>query len=162
METKKILVVDDDRDLVMSIETFLRARGYEVATAANGKEAYEQIVDFKPDLIVLDIMMDYEEEGMVLASALKTDGPTHTIPILILSGFTAHKEAREKILASLRGQDWPGDSFMQKPVRLAELADRVEVLLARAKAARTPWPASESGLEGEPDLAADPHPEGQN
>ncbi len=143
METKKILVVDDDRDLVLSIETFLRARGYEVATAANSKEAYERIVEFKPHLIVLDVMMNYEEEGMVLASALKTDGPTHSIPILILSGFTAQKEAREKVLASLQGQDWPADSFMQKPVRLAELADRIQVLLARAEAARTPWPIGE-------------------
>jgi len=144
MRPKRILVVDDDRDLVTSIESFLQARGYEVATAANGKEAYERIVEAKPDLIVLDIMMDYEEEGMVLASALKTDGPTHTIPIIVLSGFTAQKEAREKIFASLMGQDWPADSFMQKPVRLAELAERIEALLTRAETARTPWPVSEN------------------
>lgn len=144
MKAKRILVVDDDRDLVMSVESFLRARGYEVTTASNGKEAYERIVEAKPDLIVLDIMMDYEEEGMVLASALKTDGPTYSIPIIILSGFTAQKEAREKVYASLQGQDWPADSFMQKPVRLAELAERIETLLARAEAARTPWPVEES------------------
>lgn len=143
MEAKKILVVDDDRDLVMSIEAFLRARGFQIATANNGKEAYKRIVEDAPDLIVLDVMMDYDEEGMVLASALKTDGPTKDIPIVILSGFNVQKDVREKVLASLMGQEWPAESFMQKPVRLAELAERIEMLLERAEAAHTPWPLEE-------------------
>jgi CheY-like chemotaxis protein len=143
MGAKKILVVDDDRDLVMSIEAFLRARGFQVSAANNSKEAYTRIVEDAPDLIVLDVMMDYDEEGMVLASALKTDGPTKDIPIVILSGFNVQKDVREKVLASLMGQDWPAESFMQKPVRLAELAERIDMLLAQAEAARTPWPLEE-------------------
>lgn len=82
MSAKKILVVDDDNDLVASIDAFLGARGFVVTTAGNSKEAYKRIVEDKPDLIVLDVMMDYDEEGMVLASALKTDGPTRDIPIV--------------------------------------------------------------------------------
>jgi len=144
MGTKKILVVDDDRDLVASVEAFLTARGYAVATANNGKEAYARIVADKPDLIVLDVMMDYDEEGMVLASALKTDGPTRDIPILMLSGFNVQEDVREKVLASLMGQDLPAETFMQKPVRLAELAERIETLLQRAETGHTPWP-----LEGD-------------
>ncbi len=115
MGTRKILLVDDDRDLVASIEAFLTARGYAVTTANNGKEAYARIVADKPDLIVLDVMMDYDEEGMVLASALKTDGPTRDIPILMLSGFNVQEDVREKVLASLMGQDLPAEVFMQKP-----------------------------------------------
>lgn len=130
--THKILVVDDDRDLVASVEAFLTTRGYAVATAYNGKEAYARILSEKPDLIVLDVMMDYDEEGMVFASALKTDGPTRDIPIIILSGFTAREDIREKVLASLLGQDLPAEAFMEKPVRLAELAERIELLLQRA------------------------------
>jgi len=145
MGTKKILVVDDDRDLVASLEAFLAARGYTVATASNGKEAYARIVADKPDLIVLDVMMDYDEEGMVLASALKTDGPTRDIPILMLSGFNVKEDVREKVLASLMGQDLPAETFMQKPVRLAELADRIETLLQRAESGRTPWLLEGSG-----------------
>lgn len=144
MSAKKILVVDDDKDLVASLETFLGARGYEVSSAGNSKEAYARILEAKPDLIVLDVMMDYDEEGMVLASALKTDGPTQDIPIVVLSGFNLQKDTREKVLASLMGQDWPAESFMQKPVRLAELAERIETLLARAEERRKPWP-----IEGE-------------
>lgn len=145
MGTKKILVVDDDRDLVASVEAFLTARGYTVATANNGKEAYARIVADKPDLIVLDVMMDYDEEGMVLASALKTDGPTRDIPILMLSGFNVQEDVREKVLASLMGQDLPAETFMQKPVRLAELAERIETLLQRAATGRAPWPSEATG-----------------
>ncbi|NLV72347.1 MAG: response regulator transcription factor [Actinobacteria bacterium] len=132
MGKEKILIVDDDRDLVESIQTFLLARGYAVATAGNGKEAYAQIVKDRPDLIVLDVMMDYEEEGMVLASALKTDGPTRDIPILMLSGFNVQQDVRDKVLASLMGQDMPAETFMEKPVRLAALAERIEALLRRS------------------------------
>jgi DNA-binding response OmpR family regulator len=142
MEPKRLLVVDDDRDLVKSIGAFLKARGFEVVTASNGKEAYARIVERKPDLIVLDVMMD--EEGMVFASALKTDGPTKDIPILMLSGFDAREEMREKVLASLMGQDLPVEIFMQKPVRLAELATRIDMLLERSKPARVPWLVGEA------------------
>jgi DNA-binding response OmpR family regulator len=140
MSAKRILVVDDDRDLVTSIEAFLGARGFIVTTAGNSKEAYTRIVEDKPDLIVLDVMMDYDEEGMVLASALKTDGPTREIPILMLSGFNVQKDVREKVIASLMGQDWPAETFMQKPVRLAELAKRIDELLAGAEEKRRPSP----------------------
>ena len=131
METKKILLVDDDRDLVMSVQAFLTARGYEVATAHNGREAYARILENRPDLIVLDVMMDYDEEGMVFASALKTDGPTRDIPIIMMSGFNVQQDIREKVLASLMGQKQPSDIFLEKPVRLGDLADHIESLLKR-------------------------------
>ncbi len=143
VEGKKILLVDDDRDLVMSVQAYLTARGYEIATAHNGKEAYSRIIADKPDLIVLDVMMDYDEEGMVFAGALKTDGPTRDIPIIMLSGFNAEKDVREKVLASLMGQDWPAETFMQKPVRLAELAERIHTLLEREDTHRAPRPVEE-------------------
>ena len=129
--TKKILVVDDDRDLVDSIQAFLKARGFAVTTAHNGKEAYASIVSDRPDLIIMDVMMDYDEEGMVLASALKTDGPTRDIPIVMLSGFNVHEGVRERVLASLMGQNLPAETFMEKPVKLTELAERIALLLGR-------------------------------
>jgi len=128
-KTNLILVVDDDVDLVESIATFLTARGFAVATAHNAKTAYGQIVKKRPDLMILDVMMDYAEEGMVFASALKSDGPTRDIPILMLSGFTATEATRQKVVASLLGQEWPVDMFVEKPVRLADLAERIEKLL---------------------------------
>lgn len=144
MEGKRILLVDDDVDLVMSVKAYLSSRGFEIATAHNGKEAYARIIETRPDLIVLDVMMDYDEEGMVFASALKTDGPTRDIPIVMLSGFSVDKDVREKVLASLMGQDWPAEYFMQKPVRLSDLADRIELLLEREAKRRAPRPGEEA------------------
>lgn len=144
MDARKILLVDDDRDLTTSIAAFLSARGFSVDTARNGREAYERILERRPDLIVLDVMMDYDEEGMVLASALKTDGPTRDIPIIIVSGFNQKSDVCEKVVASLMGQDWPSESFMEKPVKLADLATRIETLLAEAEASRKPWPLKEA------------------
>ena len=115
MAAKKILVVDDDRDLVASMEAFLGARGFDVATAHNGREAYERIIEKRPDLIVLDVMMDYDEEGMVLARALKSTGP-RDIPIIMVSGFTRRRHEKRSYLR-LMGQDWPVETFFQKPVR---------------------------------------------
>ena len=145
MEAKKILLVDDDRDLVASVEAFLTARGYTVGTAHNGKEAYARIIEDRPDLIVLDVMMDYDEEGMVFAGALKTDGPTRDIPIIMLSGFNVEKDVREKVLASLMGQDMPSDVLLEKPVKLAELAARIESLLAVSGTGRSR--AADGGVE---------------
>jgi DNA-binding response OmpR family regulator len=144
MKGKKILLVDDDVDLVLSMEAYLSSRGYAIATAHNGKEAYASIIEDRPDLIVLDVMMDYDEEGMVFAGALKTDGPTRDIPIIMLSGFNVNKDVREKVLASLMGQDWPAESFMQKPVRLGDLVARIETILEREANRRTPWPTEEA------------------
>ena len=145
MDKKLILVVDDDADLVASIGAFLTARGYAVASAGNSKEAYAQILEARPDLMVLDVMMDYDEEGMVFASALKTDGPTHDLPIIMLSGFNTQVDVRDKVIASLLGQDLPVDTFMQKPVKLQELADKVEELLGRPG----PTKASLPGEDGQ-------------
>jgi DNA-binding response OmpR family regulator len=144
MNKKLILVIDDDRDLVASLEAFLSARGYSVATANNSKEAYARIVEKRPDLMILDVMMDYDEEGMVFASALKSDGPTHDIPIIMLSGFSVQADVRDKVIASLMGQDLPVETFMEKPVRLAELADRVGALLTRESPPKASLPDSEA------------------
>jgi DNA-binding response OmpR family regulator len=145
MDEKQILVVDDDRDLVASLEAFLSARGYSVTTASNSKEAYARIVENRPDLMILDVMMDYDEEGMVFASALKTDGPTRDIPILMLSGFNVQTDVRDKVIGSLMGQALPAETFLQKPVRLSELAERVETLLNRP----SPQKATLPDLDGQ-------------
>ena len=67
MKAKRILMVDDDRDLVASVKAFLEARGYEVDTAHSGIEARERLAVQRPDLVVLDIMMDYDTDGFNVA-----------------------------------------------------------------------------------------------
>jgi len=81
MKSKRILMVDDDRDLVASVKAFLEARGYDVDTANSGAEARERLGLRRPDLVVLDIMMDYDTDGFNVAFKLRDEPETADIPI---------------------------------------------------------------------------------
>jgi CheY-like chemotaxis protein len=129
MRARHILVVDDDRDLVTSVRTFLEARGYEVETAHSGVEARERLAGRRPDLVVLDIMMDYDTDGFNVAFKLHEDPATATIPVIIMSGFTKELDTKTHVFEPLMYRDWPAAKFLEKPVKLAVLADTIAALL---------------------------------
>jgi CheY-like chemotaxis protein len=133
MNGKNILLVDDDRDLVQTTKTFLEARGYTVATAYSGHEAREELKRSRPDLLVLDIMMDYDTDGFNLAHGLKADPETERIPLIIVSGFTKELDTKTHVFEPMMYRDWPAAKFFEKPVKLGVLADAVAGLLAGAE-----------------------------
>ncbi len=132
----KILVVDDDKDLVQSIRAFLSARGHEVSAACNGAEALTLLDAHKPDLIVLDIMMDSDTEGFHLAHRLKAEESTRRIPIIILSGFMNHLQDKYQQFEFIMGRPWPAARTFEKPVNLKDLADSIERILQEEAALR--------------------------
>ncbi|RMH73602.1 MAG: response regulator [Gemmatimonadetes bacterium] len=117
---KAILVVDDSRPVQRLIETSLET-DYDVATASNGAEALEVIKVFKPDLIILDVMMPVMD-GYEVVRRLKSNYLTWHIPILMLS---AKGRADDKV----RGLDLGADDYMAKPFNTSELRARVEAIL---------------------------------
>ena len=127
---KRILVVDDDPDIVDTTKTILEAAGYQVATAANGTEALAAARKSAPDVMILDIMMDKETEGFHVAYELKGDEKTKDIKILVLtavgqkSGFKFSPETDEDYL--------PVDGFMEKPLEPKALVKKVSELVAKA------------------------------
>lgn len=129
-EKKNILVIDDDRDFVLSAKTFLEGRGFKVDTAYNGTEGWEKIQSGKSDLIVLDIMMDYETEGFNLAYKLKGNPNLKKIPIIIVSGFPQHLDKLYDKFAFILDQDWPAAAQFEKPVDLKELANTISRVLS--------------------------------
>ena len=133
MKGKNILLVDDDRDLVETMKTFLEARGYAVTTAHSGIEAREELTRKRPDLVVLDIMMDYDTDGFNVAHELKDDPETALIPVIIVSGFTKELDTKTHIFEPMMYRDWPAAKFFEKPVKLGALADAVADLLAGAE-----------------------------
>ena len=133
MKGKSILLVDDDRDLVQTTKAFLEARGYTVATAHSGIEALDELQRKRPDLAVLDIMMDYDTDGFNLAHAIKNDPAMAGIPIIIVSGFTKELETKTHIFEPMMYRDWPAAKFFEKPVKLGALADAIAELLAGAE-----------------------------
>ena len=128
MEQERILIVDDDPDITETMKVVLENSGYKVGCAANGGEAKEQIKTFKPNLIILDVMMDTLEEGITLSRELKKDSKYKKIPIIIIS---AVKERTGIDFASAAGdEDWlPVEEFLDKPVKPELLLEKVQMLL---------------------------------
>lgn len=124
---KKILVVDDDLDLLEQIKAVLTAAGYEV-TAAEGRTGGEEaILKMKPDLAILDLMMEEKDSGFVLSHQIKKLYPE--LPVILLTavaGATGLSFATQRSDA----QSWiKVDKIMDKPVRPEQLRAEVRRLL---------------------------------
>lgn len=130
---KRVLLVDDDKDLVASTKAVLESNGFEVATAHNGTEALTAIAGRRPDLIVLDVMMDSDAEGFTVAYKLEGDPATRQIPVILMTGFMDHMAAKRESFDFINGRDWPAAKLMQKPVPMPELVTAIRQLLAEAQ-----------------------------
>lgn len=113
---KRILIVDDDADIVLALTTLLEDAGYQVASVDRGDQLMERLRGGDvPDLIVLDMLLS-GRDGRELTRELKAQGNTSRIPILMLSAHPAAlKEAREA----------GADAFVAKPFELDELLEVV-------------------------------------
>ena len=125
----KILVVDDDSDLVAAISTVLEGKGYEVSTASNKEEGMAKIKEIKPDLAILDVMMTTWQDGFEMAREVKGDEGLKNIPILMLTGVGDKTGMDSKSEAG--DAEWlPVDVFLDKPVKSDVLLAEVERLLS--------------------------------
>ena len=129
-DTKHILVVDDEKDLVELLVYNLHKQGYRTSIARTGRSAVDQAVSTPPDLIVLDIMLP-ELSGTEVASRLRTNPVTAEIPILML---TAKSDEVDQIVGLTVG----ADDYVTKPFSVKVLLARIDALLRRsAKPATT-------------------------
>jgi CheY-like chemotaxis protein len=87
METKKILLVDDDIDVINVLETILVHEGYEVSYANNQEEGMTKAKQIKPDLAILDVMMTTQFEGFEMAKAVKTNPEFKEMPVIMLTSI---------------------------------------------------------------------------
>ncbi len=131
---KRILVIDDDEDLVLSTTALLRARGWEAEGARNSTDGLKMIQEWRPDLLVLDIMMDNDTEGFQLAYKLKEDPELRNLPVIIVSSFQEHLADKMDKFQFVLGNDWPAEALLEKPVKPEKLAETVAGLLAAADA----------------------------
>jgi len=126
---KKILLIDDDVDLIELNKALLTVMGYEVLFAYNGQEGLDMIAQHAPDLIILDVMMNSPGEGFEVARAIKENQDTRHIPIVMLSAVNNESGFSLRV-----GPDkaWnPVDAFIDKPVRKEQLIKTVRNLLAK-------------------------------
>jgi CheY-like chemotaxis protein len=122
--TKKILIVDDEPDVVTYLMTLLEDAGYRTVCASNGEEGLEKVRGESPDLITLDISMP-EKSGVRLYTELRKDDGLKSIPVIVVTGIQGEIE---KFL-STRRQIPPPDDFVAKPVDRQALVDKVKKLI---------------------------------
>jgi len=122
MNKKKILIVDDEEDMLLVLAKDLAARGYFIITAGNGKDAMLLAKSERPDLVILDILMP-EMGGQEVAAMLKQDPRTQDIPVMFLSCL--YNKAEE----AKRGHIVGGNVMFAKPYDPKELVSAVERLL---------------------------------
>lgn len=120
---KRILVVDDDRDVFESMKIVLEAEGYDVDWATNGTEALSKARASRPDLMILDVMMNTDDEGFQVTYQMKRDDKLSCIPIVMVTsvgartGFSFDRSKDQDFL--------PVNEFLEKPVDPKVLLDKV-------------------------------------
>lgn len=123
MGKKKILVVDDEKDLVKTVSYRLAAADYDIVSAYDGQEALDKARKEKPDLIILDLMLP-KMDGYKVCGLLKKDARYSKIPIIM---FTARAQEEDRKL----GEEMGCDAFLVKPFEPAALLAKIEELLAK-------------------------------
>ncbi len=124
MSEKRILLVDDDPVFVKSVASVLRTR-YEVSTAADGTEGLAAARSSRPDLVILDVMMDHLSEGFDVARELLNDPSMAGVKVMFLTAVDQVYNLRMEV-----GEAWvPADRYVEKPVTPEQLLGHVEELL---------------------------------
>ena len=120
MPRRRILVVDDDRNIVQLVRTYLEKDGYQVGTAYDGEEALDAAEHFKPDLVVLDLMLP-GVDGLEVCKRLRW---TSDVPIIMLTARTTETD-------KLAGLDLGADDYVTKPFSPRELLARMRAVFRR-------------------------------
>ena len=118
----RVLVVDDEPNITELVAMALRYVGFDVATASSGREALSAVTEFRPDLVVLDVMMP-DLDGFEVCRRLRADGIR--VPVVYL---TARDATEDKV----RGLTIGGDDYVTKPFSLEEVVARIRAVLRRA------------------------------
>jgi two-component system OmpR family response regulator len=122
MSEPRVLVVDDESNITDLVSMALRYEGFEVETAATGRDAIRMVERFRPEVVILDVMLP-DVDGFAVTERLKS--ARVKVPILFLT-------ARDAVEDKVRGLTLGGDDYVTKPFSLEELVARVRVLLRRA------------------------------
>jgi DNA-binding response OmpR family regulator len=121
---KTILVIEDDEHMRHFINVAMRYAGYEVHLAKDGSEGMAKAIRLRPDLIILDVMMPGEMDGLAVCHVLRHNEKLKRVPVLILSGLIEEIDVRA-------GHLYGCTEYLTKPVSIADLQNAVHTLLQR-------------------------------
>ncbi len=140
---RKILVVDDNSELLELLRLGLKDAGFSVSTAVNGIEALNKVRALQPDLVILDLVLP-ELDGFAVCETLKRDPDTAAIPIIVVTGLSSE-------FTRYAGMEAGADAYVTKPVTPAELVSKINDCLSRP-----PKPAKPLRRAGRASVAAGP------
>jgi two-component system, OmpR family, alkaline phosphatase synthesis response regulator PhoP len=132
---KSVYIVDDDRDIVDSISIVLKSAGYRVGFQNNEEDLLDNVISFKPDVIILDVIFpENNNAGFDMSRLLKSNDKTKNIPILMLSavnekgeyGFTFSNDDKDNAFL-------PVEEFVEKPIPPNELLKKVAKITGSGK-----------------------------
>ncbi|MFH1007517.1 MAG: response regulator [Candidatus Latescibacterota bacterium] len=133
MANNRILIVDDDPDVVEAMKLTLETGGYEVFEASNGREGLQKVKELSPDLLILDVMMDSDTEGFQVSYALRTPDPEYAayvnLPILMVTAIGKAKGMQ--FSPETDGNYLPVDDLVEKPIQPAVLLEKVKMLIEK-------------------------------
>jgi len=121
---KKILIADDEPNIVISLEYIMKKEGFQVAVANDGEAALAMMADFLPDLVLLDVMMP-KKSGYEVCQQMRADPKLAAIKVVMLTA-----KGRESELA--KGLALGADAYITKPFSTKELVARVKSMLEQA------------------------------
>lgn len=124
MSEKKILLLDDNKDLLLIVQIILKSQGYDVVQACCVNEAAQKIKIHRPALILMDVFIK-EEDGREFCSQIKQDSTTHQIKVVMMSGIESDNTLLYKIGA---------DDFIQKPFDYDDLLTKVQRQMTQVEA----------------------------
>ena len=125
---KKILLIDDDPDLLNAVRMILESKNYNVAMAFGGIEGLEKAKTENPDLIVLDVMMP-DKDGYSVCKELKSNPELSRIPVILLTAVVSHISTTR--FTQQMGVETEADDYIDKPVEPNVLVKRIETLLSK-------------------------------
>ncbi len=121
-----IALIDDDSDIIQATSMMLEAKGYDVVTATNVKDGYNLILNVKPELIILDVMMDEPDDGFYLALKLRKNNIQ--TPIIMLTSVS-----KALGMEFGTGATNPVDEFLEKPIPPSVLLEKVKFQLTKSE-----------------------------
>jgi DNA-binding response OmpR family regulator len=118
----RVLIADDEPNIVMSLEFLMRSEGYVVSVAEDGEQALQEIVEFRPDLVLLDVMMP-KLDGFEVLQRLRNDSSLPQPAVIVLT-------ARGRDAEAAKGLALGADRYVTKPFATADLVAQVREVLA--------------------------------
>jgi CheY-like chemotaxis protein len=123
---KKILIIDDEPDVLVFLGTLLRKNGYEVCEACNGEEGMKKVAEEKPDLVCLDLLMP-EKTGIKMYREMRKDAALKSVPVIMVTGFSTPMIGYMEFKKFIHERSIPApEGYIEKPINKEEFLKAVK------------------------------------